>query len=98
MSIATLACVVGDFGEVESPGCDEQRQFGGCQEGLWVWLHQDILILGIAGPATSRTAGLEAAREAALDTERAVKTTGSPAESLVGDLILKLAMRAARRR
>lgn len=45
-----------------------------------------------------RTAGLEAAREAALDTERAVKTTGSPAESLVGDLILKLAMRAARRR
>lgn len=45
-----------------------------------------------------RTAGLEAAREAALDTERAVKTTGSLAESLVGDLILKLALRAARRR
>ena len=45
-----------------------------------------------------RGAGLDAAREAALETERAVKSTGSPAESLVGDLILKLALRASRRR
>ncbi|MAL08142.1 MAG: DNA polymerase III subunit delta [Maricaulis sp.] len=45
-----------------------------------------------------RGAGFDAAREAALDTERAVKSTGSPAESLVGDLILKLALRASRRR